>query len=42
MGRQVCLTMPELVNEIVEIHNGGIKVVVFPQMKFTFYMAISS
>ena len=30
-----------LVNEIAEIHNGGINVVVSPQMKFTFYMAIS-
>ncbi|MDB9794767.1 hypothetical protein OAB70_01760 [bacterium] len=28
-------------NEIAEIHNGSINVVVSPQMKFTFYMAIS-
>jgi two-component system sensor histidine kinase TctE len=31
-----------LVKEIAEIHNGSVNVVVFPQMKFTFYMAISS
>ena len=31
-----------LVKEIAEIHNGSVNVVVFPQMKFTFYMVISS
>ena len=31
----------ELVNEIVEINYGGIKVFVSSQMKFTFYMPIS-